>query len=113
MAAAVIALILYGRVLERRTQFAVLLTLGGTPGYLRRVVVVQALVLGLVGLGVGAALTAGIGVLINRHVPEMLFASAPAEMARSAAVVLVAALVGAVLPLAQIRRIEPAEVFRA
>lgn len=113
VAAAVIALILYGRVLERRTQFAVLLSLGGTPGYLARVIAGQALALGALGLAAGAGLTALLGTLIDRYVPEMLFAYAPAEMARSAGLVLLAAAIGALLPLAQLRRLEPAEVFRA
>ena len=77
-----IALILYGRVLERRTEFAVLLTLGGTPAYLHRVVLLQALLIALQGLQLALGLTVALGAGIGRYVPEITFAYAPGKMAQ-------------------------------
>jgi putative ABC transport system permease protein len=113
VAAAVVALILYGRVLERRTQLAVVLALGGTPGYLRRVVFGQAIALAGCGVVAALAATAAIGAAVERWLPSLTFAYAPAAMAGSASVVLLAATIGAALPLLELRGIEPAEVFRA
>ena len=113
VAAAVVALILYGRVLERRTQLALLVALGGTPGYLRRVVLAQAFSLAATGILGGVAVTAAIGLAVTRWLPQLTFAYAPAAMSGSTGLVLLAAAIGAALPLLQLRAIEPAEVFRA
>lgn len=113
VAAAVIALLLYGRVIERRADYAVILALGGAPRDLARIVVTHALVLG--GLGAALALLGMplVAAGVARRLPELAFALAPAAMARSAAIVLAAAVLGALLPIARLRSIEPAEVFRA
>jgi ABC-type antimicrobial peptide transport system permease subunit len=113
VAAAVVALILYGRVLERRTELALLVALGGTPGYLRRVVFAQALWLAVSGIVAGLLVTAAIGAAVTRWLPAMTFGYAPGAMMGSILIVLLAAAVGAGLPLIQLRAIEPAEVFRA
>ena len=113
IAAAVVAVILYGRVLERRTQFAALLALGGTPRFLRRVVLVQAVGLTLAGLLLALLFTVTAAALVNRFVPEIAFAMAPGPMTASATLVFAVAIAGSYLPLKQLRLIEPAEVFRA
>lgn len=113
VAAAVITLVLYGRVMERRAGLAVLLALGARPAYLVRLVLAQALVLAAAGVGLALLATGAIGLAVDRWVPQLAFAFASESMLRSGGVVFAAAVLGAAFPLARLRRIDPAEVFRA
>lgn len=113
VAAAVVTLVLYGRVMERRAELAVLLALGARPGYLVRLVLAQASALAAAGVGLALLGTGVIGAAVDQWAPQLAFAFAPQAMARSGGVVFGAAVLGAAIPLARLRRIDPAEVFRA
>lgn len=113
MAAAVTALLLYGRLLERRAELAVLLALGASFPRLAGIVLGQAAVLAVAGTALGAVVTLVLGAGAERWVPEVAFAADPAEMFRTARLVTVAALAGALLPVLHLRAIEPEEVFRS
>lgn len=111
--AAVVTLILYGRVVERRTQLALLAAIGASTGWLARLVFAQAALLGIAGVAVGAILTLGFGAGAVHWAPEVAFAIAPADLRGPATMVLGASLVGALLPAASMLRLDPEEVFRS
>lgn len=111
--AAVVTLILYGRVVERRTQLALLAAIGASPTWLARLVFAQAALLGLAGVATGAALTLGFGAGTGHWAPEVAFALTSADLLGPASMVVVSSLLGALLPAAWMLRLDPEEVFRS
>lgn len=113
VAAMVLALLLYGAVLERREDYALLKALGAPTQALVRVVVGQALA------AVGGGLLSGF--VLFRALEALAARVAPAvplhlPMPLGGVVVLGALVVGlaaSLIPLARVARIHPAEVFRA
>jgi putative ABC transport system permease protein len=111
--AAVLGLLLYGTVVERREDFALLKALGAGRGALRRLVLRQA------AFAVGAGFAAGLGAhlalapLLGALLPQVPLALDPAAAALALALALAMGLAGAWLPIARLERVYPAEVFRA
>ena len=113
VALAVLTLLLYGAVLEQRETYAVLKAIGASDGVLSRLIVFQSLAAMGGGLLFGVLAYAISAPLAVRAVPVMaLSLPLPALVAVGAAVVLMG-MVGALLPLRRVRRIHPAELFRA
>jgi putative ABC transport system permease protein len=96
---------------ENMTQYAALKAMGLRSGVLVRMVLLQALVVGCVGYGLGVGLTALFGTVMQGTVlaflmlPELLFFAAAGVLA----IVTLSALLG----IRQIIRLDPAVVFRA
>jgi putative ABC transport system permease protein len=109
----IVALMLYGSVLERREDYAMLKAIGASDRYLAGLVIRQALLASALGF-VGGALLAGVSTpLLKRLVPELsLRYTWQAALAVLVGAVVVGAL-AAVIPLRVLRRVYPAEVFRA
>lgn len=109
----IVALMLYGSVLERREDYAMLKAIGASHRYLVGLVLRQALLASTLGFVCGTLLTAAATPLLQRLVPELsLRYTWQASLAVLVGAVVVGAL-AAVIPLHVLRRVYPAEVFRA
>jgi len=109
----IVALMLYGSVLERREDYAMLKAIGASDRYLAGLVIRQALLASTLGFVWGALLAGMATPLLKRLVPELsLRYTWQAALAILAGAVIVGAL-AAVIPLRVLRRVYPAEVFRA
>lgn len=110
---AVLTLLLYGSILERREVYALLKAIGANRGYLRALVLRQALAAVFCGLLFGGIGYAAALPLVARLVPVLAMSlSLPAAVLITGVSLLIGAA-GAWLPLAKLERIYPAEVFRA
>lgn len=108
----IVALMLYNSVLERREDYATLKALGASQRYLLRIVVGQALLVSAAGCLVGALFVAGLTPLLREAVPALAIRYSPSLLLIAPCVLLIGALAAAA-PLRMLRRIYPAEVFRA
>jgi putative ABC transport system permease protein len=110
---AVLTLLLYGSILERREDYALLKAIGAPSGVVTGLIVRQSLV--AVGSGLVLALVGYIACapLALRLVPALVLSLSPQTFVIVAAAALLMGLVGAVLPLRRVNRIYPAEAFRA
>lgn len=113
VALAVLTLLLYGTMLERREAYAVLKAIGAADGYLTRLIVWQALVAVLGGLAFGTTAYAVCAPITVRLVPVMALAVPWPALGVVAVAVVGLGLIGALLPLRRVARIHPAELFRA
>lgn len=113
VALAVLTLLLYGTMLERREAYAVLKAIGAADGYLTRLIVAQAMVVVLGGLAFGATSYAICAPITVRLVPVMALAIPWPALGVVAVAVVALGAVGALLPLRRVARIHPAELFRA
>lgn len=111
--AAVITLMLYGSILEKREDYALFKALGANQKYLVSLVLWQSLLLATMGFAFGLLFNISISPLIIRFVPEMtLIFSWQAAVTVFVLCLCVGAL-GSWMPIHKIRYIYPAEVFRA
>ncbi len=110
---AVLALLLYGTVIERREDFALLKALGARRAALRRLVLRQA------AFAVGAGFVAGLATylalrpVLARLVPQLPLALSPAAVLSALGLALAMGLAAAWFPASRLDRVFPAEVFRA
>jgi len=109
----VLTLLLYGTMLERREDYALLKAIGAGRGVLRVLVLRQSLVsvccgfaFGLLGYFIAQPIVGGL-------VPVLALSLSPASAAVIGGAALAMGGVGAWLPLKKLERIYPAEVFRA
>jgi putative ABC transport system permease protein len=109
----VLTLLLYGTMLERREDYALLKAIGAGRGLLRLLVLRQSLVsvscgfvFGLLGYFVAQP-------VVGRLVPVLALSLSPGSAAVIGGAALAMGGVGAWLPLTRLERIHPAEVFRA
>lgn len=110
----VIAIIMFGAVGARRRGFGILKALGFSPGFLGLGVVLEALILTLIGLPLGALLAAGIAAAVEAAIPlYLILPFEPGPALRTATASLVFAALGALAPLGLIRRLDPGLVFRS
>ncbi len=117
MSAAVIAIFVFGLMLERRREYVALRAQGMGAGELRRLVLGEAIV--VTGLGTLAGLLAGTATAaLLLHVLRPLFILDPAwrfaagDIAAIIALAAAATLVSALAATALLRRLEPAELLR-
>lgn len=108
-----IALTIYAATVERSREFGVLKAMGATPLMLMQVVVAQALLVSAAGLVIGDALAMGLGILIPFAYPEMLIMVSAGMLARQVPLILGLSGISAVLPAANILRLDPLMVFKA
>ncbi|HEX3068575.1 MAG TPA: ABC transporter permease [Thermoanaerobaculia bacterium] len=109
----VIALMLYSSVLERREDYATLKALGASQRYLLRLIVVQSIAGSLSGFVCGLIVTAATTPVLLHFAPSVtVHYTLPAGLIVFAGSILISVL-GAAVPIQLLRRIYPAEVFRA
>jgi putative ABC transport system permease protein len=108
----VIGLSAYSFVSERRREYGALKAIGGHAGTLYRVVSVQALAIATGGM-LGGMLVARVAAwAIHALWPKFLFVELPGHYALLVIASLVMGLIGALVPVRLLARLDPAEVFR-
>jgi putative ABC transport system permease protein len=108
----IVALMLYNSVLERREDYATLKALGASQRYLMRIVVAQALLVTAAGCFFGGVLVATLTPILREAVPALAILYTPWLLLIIPCVLLIGAFAAAA-PVRMLRRIYPAEVFRA
>lgn len=96
---------------ENLDQYAALKAMGLRTGVVVRMVLLQAMVVGLIGYGLGVGLSAIFGANIGDSV--LAFAMVPEILLFSAAGVLLIVSLSALVGIRQVIRLDPAVVFRA
>lgn len=110
--AAVLTLLLYGAVLERRADYALLKAIGAGHRWIDGLILRQALLVVGGGLAAGVVIFGASAVVFRRLIPEITFGVAPWVVLSTAGVALVLGLAAAWLPIHRLRRVYPGEVFR-
>jgi putative ABC transport system permease protein len=108
---AVVGLVIYSSVVERRREYGMLKALGAKPRHLVAVIATQALLAAAAGFVVGFALALAWRAASQRWVPQFITEIRVADLVLVAALTAGMALLAALLPLLRIARIDPAEVF--
>jgi putative ABC transport system permease protein len=117
MSAAVIAIFVFGLMLERRREYVILRAQGMRSGELRALVLGEAAVVALAGVAAGLAVGVGVAALLVR-ILRPLFVLDPTLTIPGGEIVLRAALAGAatlasaLAAAALLRRLKPAELLR-
>ncbi len=109
----VLTLLLYGSVLERREEYALLKAIGAPDGFLARLILVQSLGAVIGGVLVGTLIYTVGAPLVLRAVPVMVLTLGAPAFALVSAGAVVVGCIGALVPLRRVARIYPAELFRA
>jgi putative ABC transport system permease protein len=111
--AAILTLLVYGGVMERRADYALLKAIGAPQRYVAGVVLKQSLLAVLAGAGFAVLAYLLMTPVLVRLVPELTVRlTAPILLMVLAAMVLLG-MAGAWAPIRMLRRIYPGEVFRA
>jgi putative ABC transport system permease protein len=110
--ALVIGLTTYGFVSDHRREFGSLKAIGERNGRLYRLVTGQAIAIAAIGLVAGVVLRLAAGSTIHSVSPKFLFVSLPAHYLIVVAAALTMGLVGALVPVRVLARLDPQEVFR-
>jgi putative ABC transport system permease protein len=108
----IVALMLYNSVLERREDYATLKALGASQRYLMKIVVAQALLVTAAGCFFGGVLVVALTPILREAVPALAILYTPWLLLIIPCVLLIGAFAAAA-PVRMLRRIYPAEVFRA
>lgn len=110
--AAILTLLLYGSVLERRVDYALLKAIGAGQGWVDRLILRQALVVVAAGIGGGLALYTVSVPLLRVLVPELATQLEPATVAFTGMGALVLGALASWFPIRRLRDVYPGEVFR-
>lgn len=112
-AAALIALLSHALVEQGRDEIAVLLALGAPTRTLVGVLVGEVLVLVTLGVVLGLVFALALGEAMNRWWPVIPFPVSPVGAVNTFVLFAAAGAVAALIPLLQLRRIDPLEAFRS
>jgi putative ABC transport system permease protein len=110
--AAIIALMLYGSILEKREDYALLKALGAPKKYLLGLIFRQSGIAAFSGFLAGVALNALLSPVLLALVPELSVAVTPESVLIVLAASLLIAAAGSWAPARRLERIFPMEVFR-
>lgn len=108
IAAFVLAVFFYVMTLQKRDQFGVLKALGTKTSYLVKNIMTQVLILSVICIGIGVALTYGISAVMPKDMPFVIDGG---QMLGSSALVLGVSLIGAVVSLFQVVKVDPIEAI--
>lgn len=109
---AVLALTVYTATLTRRAEYGVLKAIGAGVTHLYRVVLAQAFISVTLGFTLGLALTLALAVVVPSVVGNVALDVLPSSLLKVGGVSLVIAGLAAILPIWQIARLDPAQVFK-
>jgi putative ABC transport system permease protein len=112
IALAVIALTLFAVTLAKNREYGVLKALGARPGWLAATVAAQAAWSVALALAAATALALVLGVAIGRLNPALAIWISPASVLRTGLGALLVGMVGAILPIRRVLRVDPAASFR-
>ena len=113
IALAVIALLLFTTTLAHLRDYGIVKAIGGSPVQLARSVLVQALWAVALALALAVVLALGVGGLINRFSDNVAIVIEPSNVVRVGVGASVVAVIGALLPVWRIARLDPAAAFRS
>lgn len=102
---------LHAFVLDNVRHFGTLKAMGATNGTIVRMVLFQAVTVGLVGYGIGVGATAAFGLLAKKS-PQLAFKFTPELLLASFCVMTVLVALASLLSIRRVVRLEPAIVFR-
>ncbi len=108
----ILSLLLYGGVLERREDYALLKAVGAGSRWVDGLVLRQAFFTVVCGLGAGVLVYACAALVARSVMPEIAFAAGPWTVPATVLGALVLGMLAAWLPLWKLRRVYPGEVFR-
>lgn len=109
---ALVGLTVWNVTAEQLADFGLLRALGVRRGQLLRIVAIQAAIIATLGYLLGAAVAFGAQFLIGERLGDVTVAITPAMLAAMAAATAAMAMLGALLPLRRVSRIDPVETFR-
>lgn len=107
-----VGLIVWTLTVEQAADFGVLRALGVRPIQLCRIVLAQAALVAAAGFILGAAVAYGLQFLIGERMGDVTVAITPPMLAAMAVATAVMAVLGSLLPLRRVVRIDPADAFR-
>jgi putative ABC transport system permease protein len=111
--AAVVGLTIYTATIERSREYGVMKAVGGSPGFLYRIVLSQSAMLTAAGFVAGLGAAVGVARLAAELVPEFATDFQPTDVLGVLAAAAVMAVVASFVPVRRINGIDPAMVFRA
>jgi putative ABC transport system permease protein len=111
--AAVVGLTIYTATIERSREFGVMKAVGGSPGFLYRIVLSQSAVLTSAGFLAGFAAALGVARLASRLVPEFATQFQLRDLGFVLAITLAMAVIASFVPVQRINSIDPGSVFKA
>jgi putative ABC transport system permease protein len=103
---------LHAFVLDNLRHFGTLKAMGATNGTIVRMVLFQAVVVGVLGYGIGVGVTAVFGTTVVRSNPQLAFRFTPGLMALSFGAMTVLVAAASALSIRRVVKLEPAIVFR-
>ena len=112
IALAVVALTLFTATLAKLREYAVVKAIGATPTRLTRMVMVQAVWSAGLALAVALLLTFGVQWLVATVTPNVRIAVEPSAVVRAGVAMLLAAVLGALVPVRRLVKLDPMTVFR-
>jgi len=111
--AAVVGLTIYTATIERTREFGVMKAVGGSAGFLYRIVLSQSAMLTAVGFLAGYLGSLAVADLAARAVPEFATDFQVRDIAAAGAAALLMAVIASLVPARRVNSIDPAIVFRA
>lgn len=110
---AVLGLTSYSASLDRLREYGVLKAIGASSSRMRRWLLQESLYRGALGYCLGAVGALAAGRMIEELWPQFTVVVEPAAFLVTAVSLIVMAILGALLPLRRVERLEPAAVFKA
>lgn len=104
----VLAVFFYVLTLQKSNQFGVLKAIGATTGFLARSLILQVMIISIIGIAVGLALTYGVAAIMPPVVPFTLKNS---TVISYAFILLLVTLLGTVLSLRKIAKVDALEAI--
>ena len=111
--AAVVGLTIYTATIERSREFGVMKAVGGSPGFLYRIVLSQSAVLTAAGFLAGFAAALGVSRIASQLVPEFATQFQIQDLGFVLAVTVAMGVVASFVPVRRINGIDPGSVFKA
>jgi putative ABC transport system permease protein len=111
--AAVVGLTIYTATIERSREFGVMKAVGGSAGFLYRIVLSQSTMLTVAGFLVGLVAAWSVAQLVRDIVPDFVTVFRPQDIIAVLGGTALMALVASFVPVRRINSIDPAVVFRA
>jgi putative ABC transport system permease protein len=112
IALAIVALTLFTATLAKLREYAVVKAIGATPTRLTRMVLIQAIWSTGLALALAVLLTFGVQSLVATVTPNVRIAIEPSAVTRAGIAMLLAAALGALIPVRRLLKLDPMTVFR-
>lgn len=110
---AVIGLTIFTATIEKSKEYGVLKAIGMKNKQLYAIVIQQALIAGVIGYALGAALAFGLGATVGQYVPQFVSDIKLFDVVSVFGLTLLMAVLAAYMPIRRLAGIDPAEVFKA